>query len=345
MTIIDKYKRLRSEAYLKETYEGAYAFVGMGQHSLSNLYPVIHYLQIPLKYICVTSEDKAALIGRKFRGVIGTTDFDAILADPEIKGVFVAASPKAHFAIAQKVLHGGKALFIEKPPCGSAAELEELIAASGNKAQGVAVAGLQKRYSPAVRILKKKVAGEKLLSYDLHYCTGAYPEGNSLTDLYIHPIDLVCHLFGKAEVVACEKPSKGSYLLMLKHKGICGTLELSTDYSWDVAKETLAVNTSSGLYTLDRCQRLTLEPKPAVIAGIPLEKIGFGKKGTRVLFAQNSFSPVLKQNQVYVQGFFDEVRNFAERTQGRKAEVLSDLDSLRDTYSVITSLSQGQGLR
>ena len=105
MKIIEKYKRLRSEAYLKETYEGAYAFVGMGQHSLSNLYPVIHYLQIPLKYICVTSEDKAALIGRKFRGVIGTTDLDAILADPEIKGVFVAASPKAHYAIAQKVLH------------------------------------------------------------------------------------------------------------------------------------------------------------------------------------------------------------------------------------------------
>lgn len=342
MKIIEKYKRLRSEAYLKETYEGAYAFVGMGQHSLSNLYPVIHYLQIPLKYICVTSEDKAALIGRKFRGVIGTTDFDAILADPEIKGVFVAASPKAHFAIAQKVLHSGKALFIEKPPCGSASELEELVK---NGAKGIAVAGLQKRYAPAVRILKKKISGEKLLNYDLHYCTGAYPEGNALLDLYIHPIDLVCHLFGRAEVVACAKPSKDSYVLMLRHKDICGTLELSTGYSWDDAKETLAVNTASGLYTLDRCQSLTLEPKPAVIAGIPLEKIGFGKKGARVLFAQNSFSPVLKQNQVYVQGFFDEVRNFAERAQGRKAEVLSDLDSLRDTYSVITSLSQDQGLR
>ena len=229
MGIIDQYKRLRSEAYLKETYEGEYAFVGMGQHSLSNLYPVIHYLQIPLKYICVTSEGKAALIGKKFRGVIGTTDLDAVLKDPEIRGVFVAASPKAHYAIAKKVLESGKAMFVEKPPCGSAAELEELIdaqgGAGGKNAQSIAVAGLQKRYAPAVRILKKKLSAEKLLNYDLHYCTGAYPEGSALLDLYIHPIDLVCHLFGKAEIVSNVKIGSNSILLTLKHEKITGTLE------------------------------------------------------------------------------------------------------------------------
>ena len=351
MNIIDRYKRLRSEAYLKETYEGAYAFVGMGQHSLSNLYPVIHYLQIPLKYICVTSEDKAVLIGKKFRGVIGTTDLDAVLADPEIKGVFVAASPKAHFAIAKKVLRSGKALFVEKPPCGTAAELEELIAlsaepgAQGNASKTIAVAGLQKRYAPAVRMLKKKLSKEKLLSYDMHYCTGAYPEGDAVTDLYIHPLDLVCHLFGKAEILSCQPAGKDSYILSLKHKELSGTLELSTQYSWTDARETLSVNTATGLYELDRCERLTLALKPAVVAGLPLEKLGLGKSGTKVLFAQNSFSPVLKQNQVYTQGFFDEIRSFAERTQGRKAAALSELSELRDTYSLITSLSQDQGLR
>ena len=349
MGIIDQYKRLRSEAYLKETYEGEYAFVGMGQHSLSNLYPVIHYLQIPLKYICVTSEGKAALIGKKFRGVIGTTDLDAVLKDPEIRGVFVAASPKAHYAIAKKVLESGKAMFVEKPPCGSAAELEELIdaqgGAGGKNAQSIAVAGLQKRYAPAVRILKKKLSAEKLLNYDLHYCTGAYPEGNALLDLYIHPIDLVCHLFGKAEIVSNVKIGSNSILLTLKHEKITGTLELSTEYGWTDARETLAVNTAIGLYRLDGTDNLTLELKPAVVAGIPLEKIGLGKGGTKVLFSRNSFSPILKENPVYTQGFFDEVRNFAERTQGRKADALSDLDSLKDTYSLITSLSQDQGLR
>lgn len=340
MSLIDKYKRLRSVSYLNETYSGAYAFVGLGNHSLANLYPVIHYLQIPLKYICVTSEEKAALISGKFRGVSGTTDLDSVLADPEIKGVFAAASPKAHYAIAKKVLESGKALFVEKPPCSGIAELEDLISM-----QGIAVAGLQKRYAPAVRMLRKKLSAEHLLNYDLHYCTGAYPEGNALLDLYIHPLDLVCHLFGKAEILSKVRVGNNSLLLTLKHERITGTLELSTEYGWTDARETLSVNTSTGLYSLDGMEKLTLELKPAVIAGVPLEKIGIGKGGTKVLFSRNSFSPVLKENPVYMQGFFDEIRNFAERSQGRKAEVISDLDSLRDTYSLITSLSQDQGLR
>ena len=56
--LINRYKRMRTQRYLNETYRCQYAFVGMGQHSLTNLYPVLHYLQVPLKYICVTSERK-----------------------------------------------------------------------------------------------------------------------------------------------------------------------------------------------------------------------------------------------------------------------------------------------
>lgn len=334
MGLIDKYKRLRSESYLKDCYECGYAFVGLGQHSLSNLYPVIQYLQLPLKYICVTSKDKAALITKKFHGVTGTTDLDAVLADPAIKGVFVAANPKAHFSIASKVLDSGKALFVEKPPCFTATELETLI----SKNKGIAVAGLQKRYAPAVRILKKKLALESLRSYELHYCTGAYPEGDALTDLYIHPLDLVCYLFGKAEVAACEKTGSNSYLLMLCHKNVTGTLELSTQYSWTEARETLKVNTGTGLYTLDQTERLTLELRPAVVAGFPLEKVGLGKAGTRVLFERNSFTPVLKENPVHTQGFLDELKYFARRVEGRDAKAFSDLASLRDTYALIDSL-------
>ena len=52
--LIERYKRIRTKHFLAQTYQYSYAFVGMGQHSLSNLYPVLHYLGVPLKYICVT---------------------------------------------------------------------------------------------------------------------------------------------------------------------------------------------------------------------------------------------------------------------------------------------------
>ena len=75
---INRYKRLRTEHFLAQTYQYSYAFVGMGQHSLTNLYPVLHYLGVPLKYICVTSERKVRLIEQKYR-VKATTSLDILL--------------------------------------------------------------------------------------------------------------------------------------------------------------------------------------------------------------------------------------------------------------------------
>ena len=83
--LINRYKRLRTEHYFAQTYQYQYAFVGMGQHSLTNLYPVLYYLGIPLKYICVTSERKARLIEGKFTHVTATTSLDDILEDETVK--------------------------------------------------------------------------------------------------------------------------------------------------------------------------------------------------------------------------------------------------------------------
>ena len=200
--LIDRYKRLRTERFLAQTYQCSYAFVGMGQHSLNNLYPMLHYLSVPLKYICVTSERKARLIERKFPYVKATTSLDDILTDETVKGFFVSASPAAHFSIALRVLESGKSLFIEKPPCQSLQELDALIDKQRLYGSPVAMVGLQKRYAPAVQILWKRLRNEHLVSYDLHYLTGNYPEGNALIDLFIHPLDLVTFLFGKPEIIA-----------------------------------------------------------------------------------------------------------------------------------------------
>ena len=47
--IIERYKRIRSMRQLKQIYGGNYAFVGIGNHSTNNLYPVLNYLHVPLK--------------------------------------------------------------------------------------------------------------------------------------------------------------------------------------------------------------------------------------------------------------------------------------------------------
>ena len=335
--LINRYKRIRTERFLRQTYQYQYAFVGMGQHSQTNLYPVLHYLGVPLKYICVTSERKAKLIEEKYR-IKTTTSLDEILNDEVIKGIFVSASPSAHFSIASQVLQSGKSLFIEKPPCQTLEELDTLIALQQQHGSPVAMVGLQKRYAPAVQLLKQRLHKERLISYDLHYLTGAYPEGNALLDLYIHPLDLVCFLFGQPEILACRQVTKDSYILMLQHPHIIGTLELSTAYTWTTAEESLKICTRSGVYNLSQMESLTFTPNPTTILGIPMEKLRLRHEMKEPLFQRNNFTPILENNQIYSQGYFNEITTFIDAVEGMGNQISSNFKDVRDTYEIICKI-------
>ena len=329
---------MRTERYLNETYRCQYAFVGMGQHSLTNLYPVLHYLQVSLKYICVTSERKARLIERKFKGIKATTTLDDILNDKVVKGILVAASPSAHFSIASRILQSGKSLFIEKPPCQSFEQLQELIELQREFGSRVAMVGLQQRYAPAVQTLKRRLKGERLLNYDLHYLTGAYPEGDALHDLYIHPLDLATWLFGKAEIDSYLEIDKHSYILMLRHQDIVGTIELSTCHSWQDARQSLTVHTRSGYYHLVQCEELSFVPKQTDIAGIPIEKLLPRRQSVEYLYRHDDFSPTIAGNSIYSQGFFQEITTFVNAIEGKKANILTDLQSVEPTLKLIDEI-------
>ena len=71
--LIDRYKRLRNTSLLRHDYHAKYAFVGIGNHSMNNLYPVLAFLHVPLKYVCCKSADKLPLIERAYAGVHATT--------------------------------------------------------------------------------------------------------------------------------------------------------------------------------------------------------------------------------------------------------------------------------
>ncbi len=337
--IISRYKRIRTEHYLAQKYRGQYAFVGMGQHSICNLYPVLQHLGVRLKYICVTSERKARLIEERFPGVRVTVFIDEILNDGDISGVFVCASPAAHFKLASKVLHSGKSLFIEKPVCSTLEELDMLIELQEINGSPVVMVGMQKRYAPALEVLRKRLEKESVTNYDLHYCTGAYPEGNALLDLYIHPLDMLTYLFGRAEIMAFRPVASNSYILMLSHGNTVGTVELSTDYVWTDAVESLAVRTGSGIYSLVDMESLQYRPFPVKLFSIPTEKIFSSRTVVETLYQSNRFTSASVNNQVFTQGYFNEIRAFLAAVEGKRSDIRSNLRMIRETYELLSDIT------
>lgn len=341
--IIGRYKNMRSIRELGHTYTQQYALVGIGNHCVSNLLPVIQYLQLPLKYICCTSEKKAKLISQKYKGVKGTTSLHHILNDDTVSGVFVAANPHAHSQIASEVIKAGKSLFIEKPPCENERELNSLIDTVKLYGSQHIVVGLQRRFAPATQILQKRLRSEGKRHYHYRYLTGLYPEGDALLDLFIHPLDYVTFLFGKAKIKVVEtmtsKDGGQTLFLMLEHQNITGMLELSTDYSWQDAQEQLSISTDNGQYLLDRMERLDFAPRHSAILGIPLEKI-FQNKATIVnLYGRNGFVPTIGNNQIISQGFFSEIQVFADMVENKRDDDHAfDLESVKQVYTLMSKI-------
>ena len=341
--IIDRYRRIRSMRELQYTYTQQYALVGFGNHCANNLLPVIQYLQLPLKYICCTSEKKAELISQKYKGVKGTTSLQDILLDDTVSGVFVVAHPHSHFQIATEVIKAGKSLFIEKPPCEDKRELKALTDTVKLYGSQHIVVGLQRRFAPATQILKKRLKGDSKRHYHYRYLTGLYPEGDTLLDLFIHPLDYVIFLFGEAKIKSLDiirsRDGAQTLFLILEHQDIVGMLELSTDYSWQEAQEQLNISTDKGLYVLNKMEQLDFTPRQSTVLGIPLEKVFPNNVTTICLYGRNNFVPTIGNNQIVSQGFFSEIKTFANMVENMY-DTNHDLglESVRHVYSLITEI-------
>lgn len=317
--------------------------MGFGNHCASNLLPVIQYLQLPLKYICCTSEKKAELISQKYKGVKGTTSLQDILLDDTISGVFVVANPHSHFLIAAEIIKAGKSLFIEKPPCEDKRELKALTDTIKLYGSQHIVVGLQRRFAPATQILKKRLKGDSKRHYHYRYLTGLYPEGDSLLNLFIHPLDYATFLFGEAKIKSLDvirsRDGGQTLFLILEHQDIVGMLELSTDYSWQEAQEQLNISTDKGLYVLNKMEQLDFTPRRSTVLGIPLEKVFPNNITTICLYGRNNFVPTIGNNQIVSQGFFSEIKTFADMIENNyEANYALGLESVNHVYSLMTEI-------
>jgi len=337
-TLIERYKQMRKYNILDKQYKQGYAFVGIGNHALQNLYPVLNYLHIPLKYIVTRSEKSAKVAKNHFPNCETTTNLSKVLNDKSVKGVFICTTPTSHYKLVIKALNAGKHIFVEKPPCASLEELDTLAEIQRRQNAEVFV-GLQRRYSPVFSILKSKLKNAN--HYIYRYVTGAFPEGNVLFELFIHPIDTIHHLFGKASLESCLH-RKNTYLINVKHEnGIIGSIELSTDYSWKESFEYLSVNTDNGVFVLNGLESLIFHKKPKNIADIPLEKIIPHTPQSKTLFNRNTFIPNIQNNDLFIYGFYDELKSFAEFCEnGNRRLNKSGIDDVRNTFEFLHKVTE-----
>ncbi len=336
-SILAKYKTLKKRNLLNQIskFKSQYAFIGVGSHSLDNLYPVLDYLNISLKYICSKRLKHAKILSKKYK-TLPVNNILEVFEDKEVDGVFISYHPDFHYTIALEALEAGKHVFVEKPPCRNLNELEILI----NKAKSnnlVFSVGFQRKYSPCYKKLKRCLKDS--LFYDYKYCIGLYPEGNAIIELFIHSLNILSYLFGKVTTFELKNPCSNTFLLISTHKsGVCGTITLSTSHSWHLAFETLSVNTKKGFYNLKYPDNLSFTATTLNIAGVPFEKIIQKPQETKILFQANSFIPVGKNNQIYTSGYYNELEDFCMNVENKNNKKINN--DIIETYKWISEINE-----
>ena len=154
-----------------------------------------------LRWLCDLSPDLLSETAARFPHARTTTDFDHLLADPELDAVAIATPVVTHYELAKRALLAGKHVFVEKPPAQAGAEAEELLVLAEER-ELVFMPGYLLLYHPAVAKLKElideAVLGEVLYLYGNRQNLGQIRrDENALWSLGAHDLSVMLYLVGE----------------------------------------------------------------------------------------------------------------------------------------------------
>jgi predicted dehydrogenase len=159
-----------------------------------------------LRWLCDLSPDLLDQAAKAHPQARTTTDFEELLADPEVDAVVIATPVVTHYELAKQALSAGKHVFVEKPQAQSSAEAEEL--ATLAQEQGlVLMPGYLLLYHPALHRLKELIDGGEL--GDVLYLYGNRQnlgqirrDENALWSIGAQDLSMILHLVGQEPVEA-----------------------------------------------------------------------------------------------------------------------------------------------
>jgi predicted dehydrogenase/threonine dehydrogenase-like Zn-dependent dehydrogenase len=152
------------------------AVIGAGGFARSAHLPNLRGMsdRFALRAVVTGTGHSAMAVAKQFGASYASTDYEAVLADPDVDAVLIATRHHSHGAMALASLQAGKHVLVEKPLALTAEELTALdafIAHSGDKPLPVLLTGYNRRFSPYGRRMAELVQGRSsafMLNYQMN---------------------------------------------------------------------------------------------------------------------------------------------------------------------------------
>jgi predicted dehydrogenase len=191
--------------------------IGAGAFATRVLLPALK--RTPAELVCVASAGglSSAHAARKFGFARSASDYQSILADPQINAVMIATRPNTHASMAAEALVAGKHVLVEKPLAIDRGGLEQVRRAYEASQNLQLLVGFNRRFSPHAMEMKRLLAGRSgplamtmlvnagKISAD-HWIADPAVNGGRIIGEACHWFDLMVYLTGSRIVSVQSAP-------------------------------------------------------------------------------------------------------------------------------------------
>ena len=261
--------------------DGVLAVIGAGNFTKMTALPALAAVAAPVKAIVSSGGVTGTALARKYHIPYSSTDYTAMLADPQVRGVIITTRHNLHAEQTIAALKAGKRVLVEKPLCLNLGELREIEAAVA-EANGESAAanggkpwvsvGFNRRFSPHV-IQMKSLLGSASAPIALvatmnagaiplnHWVHDPEVGGGRLVGEACHFVDLAIHLTGSLIVEVSAAALAGatdSASILLRHaNGSTSVVNYLANGNSSVSKERVEVHSEGRSLLLDNFRELT----------------------------------------------------------------------------------------
>jgi predicted dehydrogenase len=311
--------------------------IGAGNFARTMLLPHLKG-QIPLGTVVNQTALSARHVREKFGFRAAATDAGPVLAEAGEAAVLIATRHHLHAPWVMAALDAGRHVFVEKPLCLTAGELEAIdqrVAAG----RGSLMVGFNRRFAPASAELKRVLAaapGPKTAAFRVmagrldpqHWYANLDESGGRVVGEACHFLDYFCFLFGSSPArvtaqtawpIEGRLPFPDTVTAQVEFTdGSCGQLIYTAEGDSSYPKERLTVYGAGVVAELENFQQLAVHR---------------GRRRKRTRYASKGHAEEMAAWLCYLRG-----------TAGHPLPYDLARTSMRLTFAVLESIQRGRGI-
>lgn len=251
---------------------GVFGIIGAGNFTSSTIIPGMKAAEANLKYIASAGGLSAKTLAKKGEVAYASSDYKEMLSDEQVDMVMITTRHNLHAPMAKEALQAGKHVFVEKPLCLNAKELEEIsnLAEEKNK---MVVVGFNRRFSP-LAVKMRSLLGEGSKNIVATMNAGFIPGDVWIHDLEVgggriigeacHYIDLCTYLAGSKVTAVCmsslgknpEENTDNASILLKYENGTNAVINYFANGSKSYSKERIETYSQELTLVLDNWRTL-----------------------------------------------------------------------------------------